>query len=158
MSYPTAIDVNNLRNNAWALRLLRIIRASLLLPLFLLGCDAGNGRIGLEGTVTLDGTPLDEGNIAFRPLPGTKGPTAGGSIKNGKYSVRSDEGLFPGSYRVDITASRKTGKKTKDLLMNMMIDELEQFLPAKYNTKSELTAEVTDRGTNHINFDLHSEG
>ena len=43
------------------------------------GCGAGTDRRALEGTVTIDGEPLAEGDIAFLSRRGTSGPTAGGN-------------------------------------------------------------------------------
>lgn len=54
---------------------------ALLVPLAV-GCGKGKGTV--SGTVTLDGQPLPAGTINFLP---SKGPGAGGSIEDGKYSV-----------------------------------------------------------------------
>ena len=128
------------------------------LLLVLTGCpDDAGGRYGVEGTVTLDGSPLPKGSISIRPQPGTRGPTAGGTITDGRFSILPEESLLPGSYRVEIRASRKTGKQKKDLTFGTMVDEIKQYLPAKYNTQSELKAEVKADGDNVLTYELSLE-
>ena len=53
------------------------------------GCGSSSSRLGLYGTVQLDGGPLANGSISFTPQPGTAGPTAGSVIAQGTYSVKS---------------------------------------------------------------------
>ena len=91
--------------------------------LLLAGCGPQSDRSSLEGTVTLNGQPLAEGSIALRPLPGTRGPTAGGKIANGTFAILPAQGTFTGTFRVEITASRKTGKQTKDAMLDIMVDD-----------------------------------
>ncbi len=122
--------------------------------LLLAGCGRSSDRQALEGTVTLDGAPLAEGSITLRPLPGTRGPTAGGKISDGKFSVSPEGGTFVGTFRVEITASRKTGRKVKDPRFGREVDEVEQYIPRRYNHQSELTAEVTAEGPNQFKFAL----
>ena len=130
--------------------------ASGLCLLLLAGCGSESDRSSLEGTVTLNGQPLAEGSIALRPLPGTRGPTAGGKITNGTFAILPEQGTFAGTFRVEITASRKTGKQTKDTMLGIMVDDYERIIPDRYNRQSELTAEVTEDGPNHFEFTLSS--
>ena len=111
----------------------------------------------MQGTVTLDGEPLAEGSISFRPLRGTQSPTAGASIKNGSFNIDSKVGLIAGIFRVEIMASRKTGKKVPDQITGGMVDEYEQYVPALYNTESTLIEEVTNGGKNEFSFVLESK-
>ena len=122
--------------------------------LVLAGCDRGSDRQALEGTVTLDGAPLAEGSITLRPLPGTRGPTAGGKINEGKFLISAEGGTFVGTFRVEITASRKTGRKVKDPMLGHEMDETVQFIPVRYNRQSKLTAVVTEAGPNRFTFPL----
>ena len=121
--------------------------------LSLTGCGDSSDRQSLEGTVTFNGVPLAEGQITFVPQRGTKGPTAGGTITEGHFSISPEGGTFTGTFRVEITARRKTGKQVKDR-MGQMRDGIEQFLPERYNRQSELTAEVTESGLSQSEFDL----
>jgi hypothetical protein len=72
--------------------------ASGLCLLLLAGCGPQSDRSSLEGTVTLNGEPLAEGSIALRPLPGTRGPTAGGRITNGTFAILPEQGTFAGPF------------------------------------------------------------
>jgi len=121
------------------------------------GCGSECQRRALEGTVTLDRQPLAVGAITYLPLPNTPGPTAGGHITDGKFSIARDKGTFVGTFRVEITATRLTGKKMQDRFTGEMVDESEQFIPARYNRDSELTAEVTADGPNQFEFNLDSQ-
>ena len=124
--------------------------------LVLAGCGRANDRKALEGTVILDEAPLAEGSIAFRPLPGTSGPTAGGEIAGGRFSISTQGGAFAGTFRVEITAMCKTGKKVKDPMLGVLVDEYEQYVPARYNRESQLTADVQGDGPNQFEFKLNS--
>jgi len=124
--------------------------------LSLIGCGARSDRQSLEGTVTLDGAPLAAGQITFVPQNDTKGPPAGGTITEGKFSIPHEGGTLTGTFLVKITATRKTGKKVMNYATNEMIDGIEQFLPLRYNRQSELTAEVADSGPNQFEFALTS--
>ena len=131
----------------------------------LVGCSEPSDRRALEGTVTLDGQPLAAGGINFFPLSGTHGPTAGGKIVEGRFYVAPEGGTMPGTFRVVITASRKTGKQIVDPTAAMMdpqaesemVDDYEQYIPKRYNQQSELTAEVTTDGPNQFDFPLSSK-
>ena len=129
------------------------------------GCNEPTDRHALQGTVTLDGQPLAAGGIDFFPLQGTRGPTAGGQIVDGSFYIAPGGGTKVGTFRVLITASRKTGKQVSDPTAEMidpeiengMVDAYEQYIPARYNKQSELTAEVIVDGQNVFKFDLSSK-
>ena len=127
------------------------------LLVLLAGCGHTTGRQALQGSVTLNGEPLPRGVIQFVPLPGTDGPSAGGEIQDGQFSVEPDKGVLPGTFRVEITASRKTGEKMTDRVSGEMTDAYGQFLPDRYNRKSELTAQVRSGGPNQFTFALGSQ-
>ena len=120
------------------------------------GCGH-DGRVSLEGTVTLDGRPMQKGYIRFSPLPGSTGPTAGADILEGKFVVLPSGGPFAGHFQVQITAAESTGRKIRDPRSGAMIDEYTQYLPARYNRQSELQAEVTASGPNQFDFALASQ-
>jgi len=130
--------------------------ALLSLAVLLAGCG-GSPRLAVTGTVTLDGTPLKEGYIQFRPLPGTPGPTAGAEIVDGRFSIAEEKGTFAGTFRVEITAMRDTGGTVMDDMTGKNLPAHEQYLPAQYNSQSELTAEVTTTGPNQFEFRLDTE-
>ena len=128
----------------------------LLAPLA--GCGRGDGRATVVGEVSLDGAPLATGLIEFTPAPGTTGVAAGGVIENGSYAI-PDKGPLPGSYQVRITAIRATGRQVPMPTIGpgarpgAMMEEKVQYIPARYNTETELVVEI-EAGKNRHNFEL----
>lgn len=123
-------------------------------PAVFLGCGGGSGAdsVTVTGNVTLDGQPLSEGDIIFR-ADGGKGRGYAGKIKDGSYEVK----CAPGNHRVEIRAMRsESGKKAKTLASGEEGMALEQYIPAKYNDKSTLTADVSDSKT-EFDFPLKSK-
>ena len=103
--------------------------AGLIVALSLFGCDGdGLQRATVRGTVTVDGQPLQSGSIALLPQPGTKGPSVGGAIESGSYVLAGDSGPVRGSYRVEIRATRKTGRQVRNTMRpppDNLVDEIE---------------------------------
>jgi hypothetical protein len=117
------------------------------------GCGAGTKVLDVEGTVTLDGKPLAEGDISFIPLDKTQGGE-GGKIKDGKYRMNAK----PGTNRVEIRAVREVpGKKMPSAAGPGAPAEavMEQAVGPDYNEKSKLQAEVEAGKTTH-NFEVKS--
>lgn len=132
------------------MRIKHVVSGVLLVPLLALtGCG---GEQTVSGTVKVDGKPLPEGNIMFSPVDG-KSATAGGSIKDGEYSVKVPVGVM----RVSISAPKVIGKKklynTPD---SPLRDVTAEALPAKYNEKTELKLDVKP-GLNDKDFELQSK-
>jgi hypothetical protein len=125
--------------------------------LVLTGCSNAGGRHALQGQVTLDGSPVSDGYITFTPQPGTAGPSAGGPIKEGRYFIAAKDGTFAGTFRVEIRAMRATGSKVKRPPLNEIVDQFEQYLPARYNDQSELTVEVKAEENHRLDFSLQSD-
>ncbi|WP_145251040.1 hypothetical protein [Aeoliella mucimassa] len=107
----------------------------------LAGCQGGNG-VTLSGKVTLDGQDVPNGRISFVPLGA--GPTASARIEAGKYEVLISEVPLPANYLVRVSSMQPTGIMIKhpDAEGGQLAEEKE-VIPAKYNTNSELTIELT---------------
>lgn len=118
------------------------------------GCGDGSAKQAVTGTVTLNGKPLEKGQIVFRPERGTSSPSAGADISKGGFSITCERGVLPGKFRVEITASRPSGKRVRAPLTGETINVEEQFLPARYNLQSELKAAVESGGSNRFQFEL----
>jgi len=73
--------------------------AGALLLLAIAGCRPAPQ--GVQGTVTLDGQPLDEAAIHFVPV-GQPGRKTGCEIRQGAFELPAADGLLPGKYRVEI--------------------------------------------------------
>jgi len=126
---------------------------ALLLPLACFPL-AGCGSPHIEGTVTLNGEPVDGGVIMFLPPDQPNAPDkANAPITGGKYSISSRE-LTPGNYRVSIIWQKKTGKKVDTSGdAGVKMDEVHQVVPKQYNTETTLTREVKS-GSNTLSFEL----
>jgi hypothetical protein len=110
-------------------------------------------RMALEGTATVDGKPLNDGDIRLLSVNGADAMIVGGSITGGHFNIPAKEGAWPGNYRVEIRAFRRSGRPAQQQSMRQ-IDDAVQFLPNRYNLQSELTAEVTAAGPNRFDFAL----
>lgn len=128
----------------------------LLLLLAVAGCG-GSANIPIQGTVTLDGQPVEgPATIIFYPEAGTESPSASGDIVGGKYEIPADKGPSAGAFRVEITWPKPTGKKIASVDPGMPAEEIAEAIPAKYNKDSELKVEIDSGKTEH-NFDLKSK-
>jgi hypothetical protein len=130
-----------------------------ILLLCLAGCgggeDTGDGlaREAVSGTVTLDGQPLSGAVIQFLPSDPSAAGGASGDIEGGKFAIESGQGPIAGTYRVvistrmgpDVDASQPPGEIPKPK---------KDPIPAKYNTKSTLTADVKAGVPNTFDFPL----
>jgi hypothetical protein len=123
----------------------------------LVGCTGSSGRQAIEGTVTLDGKPLEKGQITFVPQADTKGPTAGAEVTGGRFKIPAAGGAFAGKFRVEIAASRPGGPKVPDRMTGKLVDGYVQFIPARYNAESQLTADVKAGAVNHFAFEVKSQ-
>ena len=126
----------------------------------LLGMCAGCGSklATVQGNVTFDGKPVEQGSIVFEPADGA-GPVAGGTIEKGTYRLAGEGGVVPGKKLVRIIAVRPTGRKIEagpPTPPGTMVDELRPYIPAIYNQQSTLTIEVP-AGQVTRNFELVSQ-
>ncbi|MDR2170150.1 MAG: hypothetical protein LBP59_08415 [Planctomycetaceae bacterium] len=84
------------------------LTTTIILAICLAGCSNTNpqGRIPVSGEVTLNGKPVQEGNIEFTTVKGaTPSVMTGAAIKNGKFETDAPNGLIPGqTYTVKIAA------------------------------------------------------
>jgi hypothetical protein len=131
-----------------------------LLPC-LLGCwPSGPKRVIVSGTVKFAGTPIERGVISFEAIDG---PTSrvGAKIENGTYRADADGGVPAGMNRVLIMAfdggptPPPAKLKPESTHTTIRGTPHHQFLPAKYNTNTELKADVPSNGrTATIDYDL----
>jgi hypothetical protein len=119
-----------------------------------LGGCSHEDKAKVSGNVLLDGVLIENGTIAFRPV-NDDGPTAGGLIVAGRYELR----VTPGKKKVEIQGFRKIGerKAMPGEPMSPIVPLTEPIVPAKYNTKTTLTADVTIEGKNEFEFALVQE-
>ena len=134
----------------------RLLCTALMLSLVILaaGCQNGPRRAAVSGQVLVDKVPLAEGSISFFPTDGNEGPEAGGTIKDGHYSIPLDRGVIVGKNKVVIRGFRKSGRLIPDVWdKSKMIDENERALGPEYNDESTLIRDIQE-GKNVLDFDL----
>ncbi|WP_020470733.1 hypothetical protein [Zavarzinella formosa] len=117
----------------------------LLLASFLVsGCeDKAKVPQPVTGEVQLDGKALPTGMIYFQPSDG--GPPVTSPIEEGRYQLKAT----PGEYRVEIRSF-----KERIPYPGPPHDKMINFLPAKYNSTSELKATVKPEPGNEVSFKL----
>ena len=120
------------------------------------GCGGPtDARLRITGEVTFDGQPVVDGYVTLSPLG--SGPSAGGRIQDGKFAIERDKGPMTGKYRVVLQAMRETGRMVPidPALPNDTVAETVQYIPPCYNTRSQLTADLSPDNT-HLVLELSS--
>lgn len=127
------------------------------------GCGGSPGRAtgeAVEGTVTLDGNPLDQGRIQFKPED-PKALFAYADIVAGKYSISQALGPQAGKYRVEINSPEGgpivPSTDPAKAMEQASAPPPKERIPARYNATSELTADIKSGSPNANNFDLSSK-
>ena len=93
------------------------------------GCGkSGPPTSRVEGSVTLDGKPLEKGTISFVCLENDRGGSAAGKIVAGKYDVAD---VPRGKVRVGFHAVRSTGRMTS-IPGGPPMPEIINVIPEKY--------------------------
>ncbi len=120
----------------------------LLVALPILGCGGPEGVSGVEGVVTLDGKPVPDATVEFTPEGGGR-PSTGRTDASGHYELAytaTEMGAKEGKHNVKITTGGMKEEAGK-------LVEVPETIPATYNTKTTLSAEVTS-GKNTVDFEL----
>lgn len=112
------------------------------------GCGPGARdfpeRDFVQGTVTLDGEPIANGSISFASdEDAARGMPSSGNIKDGTYKMQ----VTPGQKKVKINCMVSSGKGINS--------EMKNIVPAKFNTETTLTANVT--GGDTLDFEVTSK-
>jgi hypothetical protein len=122
------------------------------------GCgesDPFSGRVPIRGTLTLDQAPLKVGTVTL--IPRGSGPAVSGTIVEGELSIPAHEGPTPGAYQVEVRSIQPTGRKVPDSDdYKTLVEETKDLVPARYNQRSELLAEVKPGEGNHFTWNLES--
>jgi hypothetical protein len=126
------------------------------------GCGGASDRPELgqvTGTVTLDGEPLKGIAVVFFPDSGR--PARGKTDAEGKYEltyIRDTKGTKLGHNRVEIAPDEEGAEEEEEgdeAAPKPKAKGAKPKIPAKYNTKSELEADVKP-GDNVFDFKLES--
>lgn len=109
------------------------------------GCG-GSGFGDVSGIVTLDGEPLENALVQFKPEQGPR-PSQARTDGEGFYELnytRSQSGAVTGMHEVIISTYDEDAGRP-------------ELVPMKYNVDTELTVEV-EEGHNQVDFGLDSDG
>lgn|GEM_PF-4996053 len=117
------------------------------------GCGAGSELpyYVITGQASFETVPIESGDILFWPKHNDL-PAVGGRIANGKFSVSAPAG----DYIVKITASRPVPGKTTTGATGETIPLMEGFIPAQFNSKSELETTVVPGTNPPLDYQLKS--
>lgn len=120
----------------------------------------------VNGTVKLDGNPLANARVSFNPENGRG--SSGVTNDSGEYElyyIATEKGAVLGNHSVSIV-SEVDPEVDAETIVELSGDtgvappkpvrKKKEPIPAKYNSKTELKADVTG-GDNTINFDLKSK-
>jgi hypothetical protein len=120
------------------------------LAALVLACGPGCGerRPQVEGLITLDGVPIEQGAVQFIPANGL-GQTAGTGIVAGRYQMPASTGTM----RVVINWPQVSGKMLDPTGSGKMVDRYVESVPERYNEKTELEFTVKP-GRNVADFPL----
>jgi hypothetical protein len=118
------------------------------------------GRFAISGSVTLDGTPLEKGNISFQPIE--QQPTASGAVvASGKFVIPRDKGLSAGKYRVVVNAPvGAVGGKvpTAEAMPGDPPPPPLERIPPSWNIASQQMIEVKREGPFVFPFEISTKG
>ncbi len=113
---------------------------------FTVGCGSGGDLATVQGTVTVDGTPLANASVEFQPQGDGGSPSYGTTDSEGNFELMftfSKAGATPGKHTVRVTPG--VDEDDEDA------EEIEEGDPGYYLHETE--AEVTD-GKNVIPLDF----
>ena len=122
--------------------------------------DQRGQRVGVSGQVMIDGQPLTKGRIVFVSDDGAGAVKATALIENGTYAIDEKRGPLASNARVAIHPELlELGElevaRGGDRFMKIDIRPI--AIPHRYNTRSELTAQISEDGDNAFNFELASK-
>lgn len=120
----------------------------------LVGCGAEEdlGLVSVEGTVTLDGAPIEDAEVVFSPRNGQGRSAFARTDEAGHYELaytRSHSGAAVGMH--DVTISKMEFDESDDE------DPGRETLPRRYQRTGELSVDVTESRTTY-DFALDSTG
>jgi hypothetical protein len=160
---PMNTDKHGLKRGLPLIGFLKLVSVFICVCLwfpFMVGCGQSNplGRVAVSGKITLDGHPLPpEGSIRFIPEKSSGIQTGAPVDANGEYHIENLKGLPPGKYRVQISSTEKPKAAPAIPGSGGMPPPAIERLPAKYNSDTTLTAEVSLAEPARFDFDLKTK-
>ena len=88
----------------------------------------------MSGTITYQGTPIEEGVIRLVPQEGSSAPVRTTQINAGNYQFTDRSAVKPGTYQVEINAYQGEAGLPGDQPTGSSTSR-KQYLPEQFNTK-----------------------
>jgi hypothetical protein len=115
------------------------------------GCSPQDPRVTIEGQVMLDGKPLSEGQVIFRPEDKAL-RAEGAAVENSGFKIR----VHKGPHRVEINAQVEEKRNAGPNAPPEAGIVSRSIIPPRYNEKSTLTFDVQSAKDKPV-FELTSE-
>ncbi len=125
------------------------------IAVLLTGCGGPSGpkTVDVTGKISLDGTPIDNGQIYFRAEDGSN--TYAAKIDKGVYEAK----VTPGAKKIEIIGYRDIPGKFVEVNPGEKEPAREMFIPRQFNSDSTLSVTVAeDKDKMEENFELKSKG
>jgi|GEM_PF-4581358 hypothetical protein len=127
------------------------------------GCDQPAPRAAVQGTVLLDGSPLQYGFVEFQPELENEGPAVMAEIHNGRFSLQKEAGPGAGAVRVRLHGRARPPVELDDpRAVAAMDDETAasldaELLPERYHMRSEIVEHLHEDRLNELSYQLTSD-
>ena len=115
------------------------------------GCSPRDPRVTIQGQVMLDGKPLSEGQVIFRPEDKAL-RAEGAAVKDGGFKIR----VHKGPHRVEINAQVEETRNAGPNALPEAGIVSRSIIPPRYNEKSTLSFDVQSAQDKPA-FDLTSD-
>ena len=125
--------------------------AAVAMSVAVAGCGPRDPRVTIQGTVTLDGRSLSQGQVVF--MPANKSLRAeGAAVKDGGFTIC----VHKGPHRVEINAQVEERRDAGPNAPPEAGIAMRSIIPPRYNEKSTLTFDVQS-AQDKPTFDLTSD-
>ncbi len=126
----------------WSVSLLVVVGFSLSI---LSGCGGGADydgpeRAAVSGSVTLDGSPVANGTIAFTAVG--DGKSASGPIADGSYSIPEEQGPNLGKYKAEVISVPKSAGDDEEEEEEVEVDDEEEDETTEIRRATATSAEL----------------
>jgi hypothetical protein len=113
------------------------------------GLFGGSTKFEVLGKVTIDGQPMEQGSILLVPTVANTGTATGGTISHGNYLLTGRQAPAPGEYKVEIRATKKSGKMVQKARgrPGELMDEMVEAVASRFNSVSQLRVVVKSKRT-----------
>ena len=134
-------------------RVLSVVSLAVALVVFGIGCGPSEPKgpklFPVKGSVTLDGNPMESGEVIFT-APGNASVSTF-EVKGGSFSGQA----AAGENKVSVM-SYKQGEAVQ-MGDQKFGGEKENFIPAQFNHQTTLSAKVAESGANEFKFEVTSQ-